>query len=88
METQIIKACTSRYRPILLAFLTTFAGFLPTLLETSAQAQFLIPMALSLSAGLLFGLAASLVLTPVCYAILDRRSSPVFPRAHAALSSD
>jgi multidrug efflux pump subunit AcrB len=68
----IQEACTSRFRPIFLAFLTNFAGFLPTLLETSAQAQFLIPMTLSLSAGLLVGMAASLVLTPVCYAILDK----------------
>ena len=66
----IQEACASRFRPILLAFLTNFAGFLPTLLETSAQAQFLIPMTLSLSAGLLVGMAASLILTPVCYAIL------------------
>lgn len=68
----IIEACTSRFRPILLAFLTNFAGFLPTLLETSPQAQFLIPMTLSLSAGLLFGMAASLVLTPVCYAMMGK----------------
>jgi multidrug efflux pump subunit AcrB len=73
-ETQcsglILEACTARFQPILLAFLTNFAGFLPTLLETSEQAQFLIPMTLSLSAGLLVGMAASLILTPVCYAIL------------------
>ncbi|MDD5035269.1 MAG: efflux RND transporter permease subunit [Methylococcaceae bacterium] len=68
----ILEACTARFRPILLAFLTNFAGFLPTLLETSEQAQFLIPMTLSLSAGLLIGMAASLILTPVCYAILGR----------------
>lgn len=43
---------------------------LPTLLETSAQARFLIPMTLSLSAGLLVGMAASLVLTPVRYAMV------------------
>ncbi len=70
-ETLIVAACTSRFRPILLAFLTNFAGFLPTLLETSPQAQFLIPMTLSLSAGLLIGMAASLILTPVCYAIIE-----------------
>ncbi|MDD1619990.1 MAG: efflux RND transporter permease subunit [Methylococcaceae bacterium] len=71
VESLIGAACTSRFRPILLAFLTNFAGFLPTLLETSPQAQFLIPMTLSLSAGLLLGMAASLILTPVCYAILE-----------------
>ncbi|MEE7625759.1 efflux RND transporter permease subunit [Methylobacter sp. Wu8] len=68
----ICAACTSRFRPIFLAFLTNFAGFLPALLETSPQAQFLIPMTLSLSAGLLLGMAASLILTPVCYAILGK----------------
>jgi multidrug efflux pump subunit AcrB len=68
----IYEACTSRFRPIFLAFLTNFAGFLPALLETSPQAQFLIPMTLSLSAGLLVGMVASLILTPVCYAILER----------------
>jgi multidrug efflux pump subunit AcrB len=68
----ICEACSSRFRPIFLAFLTNFAGFLPALLETSPQAQFLIPMTLSLSAGLLLGMAASLILTPVCYAILGR----------------
>jgi multidrug efflux pump subunit AcrB len=72
VDRLIIDACSSRFRAILLAFLTNFAGFLPTLLETSPQAQFLIPMTLSLSAGLLIGMAASLILTPVCYAILAR----------------
>lgn len=68
---RICNACTTRFRPIFLAFMTNFAGFLPTLLETSPQAQFLVPMTLSLSAGLLFGMLASLILTPVCYAILE-----------------
>ena len=72
IERLITDACSSRFRAIFLAFLTNFAGFLPTLLETSPQAQFLIPMTLSLSAGLLIGMAASLILTPVCYAILAR----------------
>lgn len=75
VEVLITEACTSRFRPILLAFLTNFAGFLPTLLETSPQAQFLIPMTLSLSAGLLIGMTASLILTPVCYAILTKPHS-------------
>ncbi|MCQ8119947.1 efflux RND transporter permease subunit, partial [Methylomonas rosea] len=76
VEHLISAACIARFRPILLAFLTNFAGFLPTLLETSQQAQFLIPMTLSLSAGLLIGMAASLILTPVCYAILGNSRAP------------
>ncbi|MGZ0080203.1 efflux RND transporter permease subunit [Methylomonas sp. YC3] len=81
VERLIVDACSSRFRAILLAFLTNFAGFLPTLLETSPQAQFLIPMTLSLSAGLLIGMSASLILTPVCYAILAR------PRSHRCAST-
>lgn len=68
----ICDACTARFRPIFLAFLTNFAGFLLALLETSPQAQFLIPMTLSLSAGLLVGMSTSLILTPVCYSILGK----------------
>jgi len=67
----IADACAARFRPIFLAFITNLAGFLPTLLETSEQAQFLVPMTLSLAAGLLFGMFASLLLTPVCYAALQ-----------------
>ncbi|PKD39829.1 AcrB/AcrD/AcrF family protein [Methylomonas sp. Kb3] len=84
VERLIIDACSSRFRAILLAFLTNFAGFLPTLLETSPQAQFLIPMTLSLSAGLLIGMAASLILTPVCYEILARPD----PNRHAKNITD
>jgi len=69
--TLIADACAARFRPIFLAFITNFAGFLPTLLETSEQAQFLVPMTLSLAAGLLFGMFASLLLTPLCYAALQ-----------------
>ncbi|SJM90085.1 efflux RND transporter permease subunit [Crenothrix polyspora] len=73
LADRICAGCGARFRPIFLAFLTNFAGFLPALLETSPQAQFLIPMTLSLSAGLLFGMVASLILTPVCYVVLQRR---------------
>ncbi len=72
ISEMICEACTARFRPIFLAFLTNFAGFLPALLETSPQAQFLIPMTLSLSSGLLLGMTASLILTPVCYAVLGK----------------
>lgn len=72
MTELIVEACTARFRPILLAFLTNFVGFLPILLETSEQAQFLVPMTLSLTVGLLIGMTASLILTPVSYAILDK----------------
>lgn len=80
-ESLIIKACVSRFRAILLAFMTNFAGFLPTLLETSPQAQFLVPMTLSLSAGLLIGMLASLIFTPVMYATINT-SRPTLNAIH------
>tara|TARA_B100001093_G_scaffold381801_1_gene367359 strand:- start:295 stop:1659 length:1365 start_codon:yes stop_codon:yes gene_type:complete len=50
-----ILAAASRFRPILLTSLTTVAGLLPMISETSMQAQFLIPMATSIAFGVLFG---------------------------------
>ncbi|MGH8614811.1 MAG: efflux RND transporter permease subunit [Gammaproteobacteria bacterium] len=67
----IDNACTARFRPIFLTFLTNFAGFLPMLFETSMQAQFLVPMVLALASGLLFGMMATLVLTPACFVLLE-----------------
>lgn len=66
----IVDACTSRFRPILLVALTSIAGFAPMLFETSEQARFLVPVTLSLAAGLSFGMIATLVLVPICYAVL------------------
>lgn len=67
----IAKAGGLRFRPIVLTSLTTFAGLLPLLFETSLQAQFLIPMAISLSFGVLFATGITLLLVPACYTILE-----------------
>jgi len=56
-----------RFRPILLTTVTTFAGLLPLILEKSPQAQFLIPMAISLAFGVMFGTFITLILVPVIY---------------------
>ena len=57
------------WRPILLTSLTTFVGLTPLMLETSLQAQFLIPMAISLAFGVLFSTFTTLLLTPALYRI-------------------
>jgi multidrug efflux pump subunit AcrB len=67
----VTKAGGLRFRPILLTSLTTFAGLTPMLLERSIQAQFLIPMAISLAFGVLFGTFVTLLLVPCGYMILD-----------------
>jgi len=61
----------ARFRPILLTSLTTFAGLTPLILEKSTQAQFLIPMAVSLGFGILFATMLTLVLIPVFYLIVE-----------------
>jgi multidrug efflux pump subunit AcrB len=67
----IQNAGVARFRPVLLTSLTTFAGLTPILLEKSLQAQFLIPMAISLGFGVLFATAITLILVPICYYILE-----------------
>ncbi len=51
--------------------LTTFFGLTPMILETSFQAQFLIPMAISLGFGILFATGITLLLLPALYMVLE-----------------
>lgn len=60
-----------RFRAIILTSLTTFVGLVPILLETSLQAQIVIPMATSLAFGILFSTVVTLILIPLLYIILD-----------------
>jgi multidrug efflux pump subunit AcrB len=71
IEVAVRSAGAARFRPILLTSLTTFAGLTPLLLERSLQAQFLIPMAVSLGFGVLFSTLISLLLVPSSYLILE-----------------
>lgn len=67
----LVEAGTRRFRPIMLTSLTTFCGLMPIILETSVQAQFLIPMAISLAFGILFATGITLLLIPSLYMILE-----------------
>jgi multidrug efflux pump subunit AcrB len=67
----VVRAACIRFRAILLTSLTTFAGLTPMLLEKSLQAQFLIPMAVSLGFGVLFATVITLLLIPCGYIILE-----------------
>ena len=69
IDDALIDAGRRRFRPVLLTTLTTVAGLLPILLETSFQAQVLIPMANSLSFGLLLATGLILILVPTTYRI-------------------
>ncbi|MGV6818173.1 MAG: efflux RND transporter permease subunit [Thiotrichales bacterium] len=64
-------AGAARFRPILLTSLTTFFGLTPLILEKSTQAQFLIPMAISLGFGIMFATLITLIVVPASYLMLE-----------------
>ncbi|TYO99090.1 multidrug efflux pump subunit AcrB [Geothermobacter ehrlichii] len=80
----LLQAGQRRFRPIMLTSLTTFFGLMPMILETSVQAQFLIPMAISLGFGIMFATGITLLLIPSLYLILeDIRRLFGFKESHA-----
>jgi multidrug efflux pump subunit AcrB len=67
----VVTAGVGRFRPILLTSLTTFVGLTPLMAERSLQAQFLIPMAVSLAFGVMFATAITLLVLPCGYLVLE-----------------
>jgi multidrug efflux pump subunit AcrB len=70
-HSAVVEAAKRRFRPIVLTSLTTSLGLTPIILEKSMQAQFLIPMAISLGFGILFATLITLLLVPSLYLILE-----------------
>lgn len=73
-EALIESACL-RLRAVMLTSLTTIAGLTPLLFETSLQAQFLIPMAVSISFGLGFATLLVLFVVPVLLSYIEQFSN-------------
>ena len=71
IDQAIRESGERRFRPIMLTTATTFLGLTPMIFETSMQAKFLIPMAVSLGYGILFATAITLILIPTLYRILE-----------------
>ena len=83
----IVAAATRRLRPIMMTTLTTFLGLAPMMLETSRQARFMIPMAISLGFGMLFATLILLILVPCLYLGLENlRERLQRPTANAEVS--
>jgi multidrug efflux pump subunit AcrB len=72
IKQAVIEAACQRLRAVLLTSLTTIAGLLPLLFETSVQAQFLIPMAVAISFGLAFATFLVLFLIPVLLSAMEQ----------------
>lgn len=70
IKDAVIEAGCARFRPILLTSITTFAGVLPIMFETSLQAKFVIPMAVALGFAVMFATLITLILVPCLYIII------------------
>jgi multidrug efflux pump subunit AcrB len=71
MVRAVVDAGCARFRPITLTSITTFCGVMPIMFETSLQARFVIPMAVSLGCAVLFATVITLILVPCLYLILN-----------------
>jgi len=83
----IIEAACLRLRAVLLTSLTTIGGLLPLMFETSLQAQFLIPMAVSISYGLAFATILVLLVIPALLHCHERLHQRVFPGSTPAFTA-
>ena len=83
----VVTAGAARFRPVMLTSLTTFFGLLPLLFEKETQAQFLIPMAISLGFGIIFTTFVTLLLVPVNYLIFHREKKSI-PDSHPLAQPD
>ena len=69
VRESLLQGGQDRFRPIILTSITTFIGLLPIMSETSVQAQFLIPMTISLAFGVLLATGVTLILVPALYLV-------------------
>lgn len=74
----VLNAGLDRFRPIVLTSITTFVGLLPILFERSEQAQFIIPMVVSLSFGVAFSSLVTLFLVPISYYGSERLKQKIY----------
>ena len=85
LRKAVIESGTQRFRAIILTSFTTAAGLMPIMFEKSVQAQSVVPMAVSVSFGILFATFITLFLIPALYVLqqnflnwlLDRDEQPV-----------
>ncbi|TPH12898.1 efflux RND transporter permease subunit [Litorilituus lipolyticus] len=80
----VITAGQARFRPVMLTSLTTFIGLMPLLFEKETQAQFLIPMAVSLGFGIIFATFITLLLVPINYMLVEDVKKLFNIKAYAA----
>ncbi|GAB5381408.1 MAG: efflux RND transporter permease subunit [Aliiglaciecola sp.] len=76
VKEAVLDAGCARFRAITLTSITTFAGVLPIMFETSLQARFVIPMAIALGFSVLYATIVTLILVPSMYLIIEDIKRP------------
>jgi multidrug efflux pump subunit AcrB len=76
----LLQGGEDRFRPIILTSLTTFVGLMPIMSESSIQAQFMIPMVISLAFGVLLATGVTLLLVPCLYLLGEQVSAHILHR--------
>ena len=84
----ILAAGVRRFRPIFLTTATTFCGLTPVIMEKSLQAQYIVPMAISLGFGIVFATAIILLLVPSLYLILEDFVQIMQPESESTSESE
>ncbi len=79
LKHAVVQGAMKRFRPIVLTSLTTFFGLAPMMFETSLQARFIIPMAISLGFGILFATIVVLTFVPSVYLIAEDVTRRIWP---------
>ena len=72
VKDAVVEGTKDRFRPILLTSVTTFLGVYPLIMETSLQAQFLIPLAVSIGYGVLIGTGVIVLAIPAVFILVHR----------------
>ncbi len=72
LNDAVVEGTKDRFRPILLTSVTTFLGVYPLIMETSLQAQFLIPLAISIGYGVLIGTGVIILAIPAVFVLVHR----------------
>jgi multidrug efflux pump subunit AcrB len=83
-EAAAVHAACRRFRPILLTTMTTFLGLSPIILETSPEAQMMIPMAVTLAFGILVATIFVLLLVPCLFVLVEHLRAPITVRSTPA----
>jgi multidrug efflux pump subunit AcrB len=76
-DKALVEAGKSRFRAIFLTSLTTIAGIAPLLLEKSRQAQFLKPMAISISYGIFIATFLTLLFLPILLSLTNSAKTKI-----------